>query len=297
MRILILCLAIQLSCGLVNSQKKEFAYTALNLKSVHQLLFTDSLNFDFSGIVLVDDSVYVIADKPWNTFIYSIAFNNQGWYINHQQVITSHERFDLEAIDYSNGVFYLANEKTGSINRVLRGETEIKTLPINFDEKELNPHQWKNAGWEGLTVDAENKIMYLTKEREPRIIVTVDMKTWKIKELFDIPQTESNDFADAKFQNGYLYLLERNGNFVTKVNPYTKAVVSKYHYKHIASHPAGKLYEPEKYGMAEALLLTENEIWIGIDNNGLNVSSHAEKTYQMKANAPAILKFERPKGF
>ena len=139
--------------------------------------------------------------------------------------------------------------------------------------------------------------MYLTKERQPRDIISVDMNTWKIIDRFDIPQNESNDFSDAKYENGHLYILERNGNYISKINIDSKEVVEKYHYKHVASHPEGKLFEPSKYGMAEALLLLDDEIWIGLDNNGLFVSQFAKETYQLKGNEPIILKFKRPKGF
>lgn len=297
MRTLILGLAFLLSCHIADSQKDNGPYPTLKLRSVHQLIMTDTLNFDFSGIVQKDDSIFVVADKPWNTYIYSIAFNEEGWYINTKRTIASQEKFDLEAVDFSDGNFYLANEYTGSVNILTPEATDTKLLPINFEDHSLRPNTWKNAGWEGLAIDAKNKIMYLTKERQPRFILAVDMTNWMIKEQYDIPQTESNDFSDAKFQKGHLYLLERNGNYITKINPKTKEVVSKYHYRHVASHPKGKLYEPGKYGMAEALLLTDNEIWVGMDNNGLDVSNYAQEAFKLKAKAPAILKFERPKGF
>ncbi|MEO9964637.1 MAG: SdiA-regulated domain-containing protein [Reichenbachiella sp.] len=297
MRLIILSLVFILSCKSGNSEKGGKTYQALNLQSVHQFISTDSLNFDFSGIVQKDDSIYVVADKPWNTFIYSIEFDDQGWYVNHKRQIISQQRFDLEAIDFCEGKFFLANEYTGSVYMLNPGEINLQELDINFEEHNLNPGSWKNAGWEGLAIDSQNEIMYLTKERQPRIIIAVDMKSWKIQDQFNIPQTESNDFADAKFENGYLYLLERNGNYITKINPTTKEVITKYHYRHIASHPDGKLYEPEKYGMAEALLLTEQEIWVGLDNNGLEVSNHARKVYQLKSKEPVLLKFERPENF
>ena len=49
--------------------------------------------------------------------------------------------------------------------------------------------------------------------------------------------------------------------------------------------------------MAEALLLTKDEIWIGLDNNGDEVTEHAKKTYQLQGREPVILKFKRPEGF
>ncbi|WP_420582863.1 SdiA-regulated domain-containing protein [Reichenbachiella sp.] len=269
----------------------------LELLSVHQLEKSDTLNFDLSGIAQVYNSIYVVADKPWNTFLYSLSFDENKWNADSSREFSSTERLDLEAIDYCKGNFYLANEYTGSINLLKPESNDLIKLPINFEKYNLEPGTWKNAGWEGLTIDCDRQIMYLVKERQPRNIISVDMKNWKIIEQFDIPQQDSNDFSDAKFQNGYLYLLERNGNYITKVDVIKKEVIEKYHYQHVASHPNGKLYAREKYGMAEALLLFDKEIWIGLDNNGHEVSDHAKKTYQMKGNTPVILKFKRPEGF
>jgi hypothetical protein len=49
--------------------------------------------------------------------------------------------------------------------------------------------------------------------------------------------------------------------------------------------------------MAEALLLTSDEIWIGLDNNGLPFSDYAQKTYGLTGNSPVIIRFKRPAGF
>lgn len=297
MRTLTLSLALLLSCRWFAMSQDTSAYKELTFISIHQMAPMDSLNFDFSGIVRLDDTILVVADKPWNTFLYAITLSEGIWFSHAYNQLNSDEKLDLEAIDYCNGTFYLANEFKGSIYRLPAQSTDAQTLAINFEEHNLTPSTWGNAGWEGLAIDCENQVMYLVKERQPRNIVVVDMERWEILDQFDIPQTESNDFADAKYQDGHLYLLERNGNYVTKVNVETKTVVEKYHYRHITSHPNGKLYAPEKYGMAEALLLTKDEIWIGLDNNGLEVTDHARDTYQLSGHTPVIIKFERPAGF
>ncbi|MEP2024872.1 MAG: SdiA-regulated domain-containing protein [Reichenbachiella sp.] len=297
MKTLTLGLVLLLSYRWAFNPKEENSYSELKLISVHQMIKSDTLNFDFSGITKKNDTIFIVADKPWNTYLYVPIFSDNSWTANEVRSITTPERLDLEAIDHCDGSMYLANEYTGTINVLKPNSNTLEIIPINFEDFKLYPETWKNAGWEGLAIDCDQQIMYLVKERQPRNIIAVDMNNWKIVDQFDIPQTESNDFSDAKFENGHLYMLERNGNYVTKVNTTTKQVVQKFHYKHVASHANGKLYEPEKYGMAEALLLHENEIWIGLDNNGLDASDHAKSTYQMKGNAPVILKFSRPKDF
>jgi hypothetical protein len=287
--------AIILLSGELTLSRCNSEYEPLEMVAYGQLERFDTLNFDLSGIVKHDDTIYVVADKPWNSFLYQIEFDVDKWKILKHRRVTNFERLDLEAIDVCNNIYYLTNEFTGSVYQ-MRNDT-LTTLNIDFESIDQTPANWENAGLEAIAVDCENKRMYLVKERQPRLIFTVDMNSWKVIDQFDIPQTESIDFSDAKFDNGHLYVLERGGNYVTKINPETHEVVDKYHYKKEASFEQGKLYGPTKYGMGEALLITNNEIWIGWDNNGQTVTDHAKSTYGMKKNMPVIFKFKRPKGF
>lgn len=280
----------------------QSSYEQLEMISMHQLEKEDTLRFDLSGIVEVDDRYFVISDKVWNRYIYEISIKEGSFSIIESFPFAAKFRLDLEAIDYSDGEFYIANEKNGGIYRLNKdelfaGKGQLELIDIPFEDRQLKQTEWGNAGWEGLAINGENQVLYLVKERQPRFILPYDNKTNQLLPEFDIPNTESNDFSDAKFENGFLYLLERNGNYVTKVDPITGKVIDKKYYGHICSHPDGKLFEPEKYGMAEALLLKQNEIWIGLDNNGIQASTHATNTYQIKGNNPVIIKFKRPKGF
>jgi len=269
-------------------------FIELELTSLSQLQSDNSLRFDLSGIVATNGKYYIIADKEQNRFIYEIGFSDNKWYIIDNIPLYIEEPLDLEAIDYCNSSFYMANEKNGKIY-FKPNPGKATTLEIDFEDEK--PWEWKNAGWEGLASDCENNILYLIKERQPRKIFKVNLLNNKIEDTFNIPETESNDFADAKFENGFLYLLERNGNFVSKVNPDSHEVIQKVSYRQTCSNKEGKLFAPSKFGMAESLLLTKEEIWIGLDNNGLEVSDYAEKKYGIKGNRPVILKFQRPEGF
>lgn len=272
---------------------------SLDLIKVLQMTPYDSLPFDLSGIVEVNNKIYVIADKNWNKYIYEAELSNSSFIVKNEIPLNVDGKLDLEAIDYCDSQFYIANERSGDIYRVSINNSKktVSTLPLDFESRGYKLTQWKNAGWEGLAMDCDQQKLYLTKERQPRIIFIVDTKTNQIISEFNIPEVDSNDFSDAKFNNGFLYLLERNGNYITKIDPETQSVVSKVTYKHITSHPEGKLYTNSKYGLAEALLLKDNEIWLALDNNGNTASQHAITTYNMKGTTPVILKFKRPLGF
>lgn len=295
MRYLII-IGLSICCHLAVGQND---YSQLELVSITQLKSFDERRFDLSGIVQVEDKYYIVADKNWNDFIYELKFYKDKWFaIEEKPFDLKGEALGQEALDYSNPLFYVANEDNGKIYTMASGQ-DPQELKIKFADANEDPSSWANAGWEGLAIDEERKTLYLVKEREPRYILTVNLATLNIVDKFDIPRSESSDFADAKFDNGYLYLLERNGNYITKINPQTHEVITKFSYKHICSSPPpnGKLYEPAKFGMAEALLMTPTEIWIGLDNNGKAVSPYARETYQLDGTQPVIIKFKRPSGF
>lgn len=295
MRLLIIIILLHRSL-IVWSQEN---ITKLELISISQLIQDDDRRFDLSGLECVDGKYYVIADKEWNNFIYEITFAQDNWFIASKISFSiNEEELGMEALAYCNGLFYMANEDNGLIYS--KGFTgKAAKLNLNFQFSGVKPWTWGNAGWEGLAIDCKQQIMYLAKERQPRMIYQLDMKSGEILDQFNIPETHSNDFSDIAFSEGYLYLLERNGNYITKVDPSKRKVITKGSYRHICSYPEpdGKLYNNSPFGMAEALILTQDEIWIGIDNNGMTVSNYARKTYNLQGNKPVILKFKRPEGF
>lgn len=277
------------------SEKKE-TYPALKLNGVYQLDSLYGLKFDLSGIVQINDSIYVVADKPWNKFLYGISFEDSSFMVDHKKNLRFSDKLDLEGIDHCNGTTFLVNERLGKIYSYATTDS-LESIEINFDSLAMNPQNWGNSGWEGVAFDCSKNRLYLVKEREPRMIFVIDTEKWEIINHFNIPETESNDFSDAKFENGHLYLIERNGNYITKINPESQEVVAKFHFKNVASNSKGKLYGPTNFGMGEALLLTKDEIWVGLDNNGLKVTEFARKKYGMSGKSPVILKFERPIDF
>ncbi|MFY0652414.1 MAG: SdiA-regulated domain-containing protein [Cyclobacteriaceae bacterium] len=280
-----------LLCHTLHSQSN---YAELELVGITQLSSSERTRFDLSGIVNLDEKTLVIADKDWNNSIYEIKFNADKWSIKNEIPLNISEPLDLEGIDVCMNAYYLVNEVTGNVHIKKQGQ-ETKVLDIDFGS--MFPGEWGNAGWEGLAIDCEKQIGYLTKERQPRAVFVVDLKKLMIDKTFDIPLEDSNDFADTKFENGFLYLLERNGNYITKVDPATEEVLAKVSYRKTCSAESGKLFEPTNFGMAEALTLTEDEIWLGLDNNGLEASQYAKGKYGIEGRSPVILKFKRPENF
>jgi hypothetical protein len=148
-----------------------------------------------------------------------------------------------------------------------------------------------------LAIHGKSRNLIIAKERQPRFLAVFDLDKGTFQGIFNISKKSGEDYSDIKIQEDFLYVLERNQGQISKINLKNKQDVDRVSFGFICKNPEGKLYEPSKYGMAEALLLLEDEIWIGIDNNQLEVSDHARKTYGMEGNNPAILRFKRPIGF
>ena len=277
------------------AQSDDIVNHNLELVEITQLDRSYTTRFDLSGIVKVEDSVFVIADKSWNHYVYRIEFTDDHW-----ELVDSTEfnltDGDWEGVDFCPGQqFYLADE---SANRAYILNQQGHAVKIYDYLQDKWPNAWQdNAGFESLAIDCENQILYLAKERAPRFIFGLPLNGGEISETFNISEEFSNDFADMKFEKGFLYMLERSGNYVTKLNPKTKTVVARASYRPIGLDGPERLYEPTEYGMAEALLITETEIWVGLDNNGLEASNYAQQRFGLKGTSPAIIKFKRPAGF
>lgn len=266
----------------------------LELISMHTLE-AYPYRFDFSGLTRYYDDYLVVADKTWNQYAYKIKIDSLHWYLTDSIQLGLSNNSDLEGIDFcqESGLYFI-DEK---FNRAYLMDASGKSHMI-FNKGQLRDGlKWgTNSGLEGVAVDCENNILYLAKERDPRFIVTFDLGEQMITDIFDLPDSES-DISDLKFENGFLYMLERNANYVTKINVQTKQLIARVSYGETCSHADGKLYSYSDYGLAEALLLNKDEIWIGLDNNGLPFSEHALKTYGLRGNQPLLIKFKRPQGF
>lgn len=285
------------------SAKAQQKWPELELQAVRQLKANNS-QFDLSGIGLYQGALYLISDKAQHAAIYKAEMREEGFYLIDKLPLRPESirdlesaALDLEAICNCGDTWYLANENDNQVYSFSQSEG-FRLVPTDLKAFGESREDWlTNAGIEGMAVDCASGWLYLAKERQPRAIYKLELATGKVHIKAQIPETESNDISDMVYQDGYLYVLERNGNYVTKVNASTFEVVGKLSYRNVCSSPAGKLYEPSRYGMGEAIALTDTEIWIGIDNNGISASPYGQKYHGLEGNQPAILIFKRPAGF
>ncbi len=287
------------------SKNLKYSFTR-NLKlvektGVKQLQSVGNQRFDLSGIALFNNKVFVVADKKWNNRIYRVDTTFNEFTIEPIIPVCPDNKIDFEGIDVCGNQIYLIEEWYDNVYKLNPDSCNLEKLEINWGDFGIDRSSWGNMGLEGLAVDCENNILYLAKERQPRRIFEINLETEKITEPFIKTlgkQKEGYDISDMKFENGYLYILERGQGKVTRINTETKESLS-YSFQHIVLKDGKRIFDnghPE-YGMAEALLLTKNQIWIGIDNNGDPVSLYGKTMGLKENNHTVILIFERPKGF
>ncbi len=278
------------------NQKLEF----IPQFSIKQLSSEKNERFDLSGMVNFHGKLLVIADKDWDKFIYQINDNTETFSYSSFQELCPDFNIDIEGIDYSNNRFYLIEEYTSDVYEVFIGSCKMRKLDIPWEKFGIDRSNWGNAGFEGIAIDGVNQILYLAKEREPRNIFRVDLKTMDISEPFKAQLAEGggHDISDMKYENGYLYIMERGLGQITRINIETKEKVSV-SYQYFDYKDGKRLFQNEnpQFGMTEAFAFIKNEIWIGIDNNGNPVSEYGKSIGLKEGNKTAILIFKRPIGF
>lgn len=252
--------------------------------------------FDLSGICATDDSWYVVADKPRNHFLYKIDTTANKASLQSKTDIAVRGMIDFEGVDYSDGKFFFAEERQSRV--FLFHEQETEQIPIQWGE--YRPDTWGNRGFEGIAAGEDKKLLFLGKERQPAKLFKLPITGGHIIEVFK-RFSEKNDFhvSDLKIEGKYLYVLDRKNYRVLKLDSHKESLISEFDYSYILNHDGEKFYRKARYPMAEALLLTQKEIVIGLDNNGdpFNSDNRFVKQAGLEGVNPVIIIFERPEMF
>ncbi len=267
---------------------------------IKQLESADDKQFDLSGMVLHRGLIFVVADKEWNRYIYRIDDKGDTFTCSPFITLCPDSCIDLECIDYGSGKFFIIEENKSDVYSVTGTSCKMMKLEIPWDKYGINRSTWGNKGLEGVAFDTKNNVLYLAKEREPRNIFRIDLKSMEITRPFraQLASLAGNDITDLKYEKGFLYLLERRMGRITRINIKTGELLSAsfndYVYKNGQrlfrnTHP--------QFGMAEAFAFKDDEIWVGLDNNGDRVSDYGRSMGLKDGNKTAILVFKRPKDF
>ena len=274
----------------------------LHSKSVYMLGENDCREsrgrFDISSLTGKNGKMYCIADKPDTRDIYEFDTLKGKFFITRAlETKINTEDLDIEAVDFVGDKFIIADE----IHDLIYFQDGGGFTPLKIDFTVLGEDMkfWSgnNAGIEGLTVDNTNYRLYIAKERDPRRIFVYEMKVGKLSAPFDdVVLGNDGDISDLCYENGFLYILDRQNCLVRRLNVKTKQ--SNYvSFRKFSNDGQVHNYHAD-FGMAEALWLTKDAIFIGFDNNEDPVTDFGAKVGLEKGSTkPSVFVFKRPKGF
>lgn len=298
--------------------------TPLEFKKIRFL----TTSHEISGAAIVAGKLRMVSDNKDDTFIYEVRESPDGRlkaveannmkklvgykiYLKHMPLDKNNklkaQRQDFEGLAACGTTMFVVDER---VRNVLKFRTDggFERLPLIFSAVKGLYDGGENAGFEGVAVDCDKKVMYLAKERQPRFLLKIDMKKWKILEQTDVfdptiakPVARGAldfssvlDFSDLAFDHGFLYALSRNERDLLKIDPNSMKIVDRRSYAAIEN---GLYNTGEPFGIAEALVMTGDEIIIGLDNNQTPVSEATAKKYNVTGNVGSFLYFKRPSGF
>ena len=257
--------------------------------------------FDLSGFAEYKGKKICIADKSWTTDIYYFDTTSTGEFnvsFCCKGPVYKTEDCDIEAVDVFDNRLVVAEETNNNIYmQNKKGEFEL--MPTDFSKLDSDLSDWgeSNAGIEGFCTDSKNNIIYFAKEREPRRLFAYDVKKNEFITDFDeVVKGDDGDISDMKYIKGYVYYLDRANCLVVRIDVKTKEK-TQYSFRKYSNNGKEHIYKAD-YGMAEALLITDNAIFIGMDNNNDPVSSYGEEIgLKAGSTAPSIFVFKRPENF
>ena len=297
--------AASMAIQLANNDESTPLLELLHPNSIYMLGKVDvempKQRFDLSGFAIYKGRTICIADKSWTTDIYYFDTTSTGEFnvsFCCKGPDYKTEDCDIEAVDvYNNQI--VVSEETNNLMYMQNKKGEFELMPTDFTKVEADLSHWgaANAGVEGFCVDSKNSIVYFAKEREPRRLFSYDMKKNEFHTDFDdVVLPNDGDISDMKYLNGFVYYLDRANCLVVRIDVKTKEKV-QYSFRKYSNNGKEHIYKAD-YGMAEALLITDNAIFVGMDNNNDPVSSYGEEIgLKAGSTAPSIFIFKRPAGF
>lgn len=282
----------------VIAQPVEYAAENFHPK-IFRLEKPDDKRFDFSGMVRWNQTFYGLADKPWNTWLYGLSMQESEYFSVKESIPVVYDgKPDFEAVDRLDSCFYVADERASKVVKVVVEKDKVTSAELGL-VWDTDVSGWGNAGIEGLAVDNDENMIYIAKERDPARLFRVSIKENIVKEFFLEIDISDEDISDMKIENGFLYLLNRAKYRVLKFSLNTRKHLATFDYSGVLHAQNQKFYKGARYPMAEALLIDDKEIWIGLDNNGrtYNDKNPYVRDTGLEGNDPVLIRFIRPEQF
>ncbi|MCB0272656.1 MAG: SdiA-regulated domain-containing protein [Bdellovibrionales bacterium] len=197
------------------------------------------------------------------------------------------QKYDFESIEICNDVYYLANERKGEILRVKESHVDVVFQYQNLTDES------KNKGIEGIAIDCEKQKMYLVKQKNPTLLITVNMRNWKVEKqvtLFNDTSTSLNNISDARVKNGRLFFLHKDASIITEYNFQTGHLTPR-----ISFTRFGHLFEKQnkdgtvKTKFCEAFVIHDDHVDIFFDLSPKTVVTQVGQSHGLTTQTTTIL--------
>lgn len=200
------------------------------------------------------------------------------------------KQYDWEGIDCADGVLYLVSESYADVLKIGRQTVQWAGLDLYDALEDRGYFEDRNTYFEGVASLGTG--FFLAIEREPRGIVSYKgPKNWHVSRLGPtrlFREEQPQDITDLQYMNRYLYTLERNQHAVCRRHFIALEDKQCWGFDEVLLSDDYR-YPDAEYGLAEGLSITDDGIYIAVDNNGLarsNGSTH-----------PMIYHFKFPAGW
>lgn len=281
-----------------------FQTQELELKSFYRI--NSSSRFDLSGLIVLSDSTrkiwglsedfILVNDKDSRLFLGKIRgqeVETKPW-IDLRATLKI-KNSDLEAIDWFGSDLVVGNETDGQIIRISHKPPHAQSRLFQLKEIAPQSNLTKKFGVEGFATDGH--LFWLAREMPPLDIFQIS-PPYDSKLVLSFRRSVLGSQTDLRFENKSLYILDRENRAIWRQQWNIEEAESKWSFlKTIDSdsfrydvRDSSNRSHPE-WSTAEALDLTDSEVYVGLDNNGEALLNDKKK----KEDRPTILVFRRPK--
>jgi len=261
--------------------------------------------FDLSGVVALNDEirksfglkgdVLLVNDRA--PIIYEGTFQGNEIHIQPWQTLGELGKTDFEDIAIHKNTIYVANEYPPSVYVLNMVEGKINTLIINFSEAlSGNDVAMAMTPWFGIEgIAVTDSFIFLAKEMPVFGLFRFERDQPLKGKLETLRPTTTGSQTSLRVTDG-IYTLNRETKEIVKMNSQLepqahfsfKKTLEDPRFNYICKDSEGKVHD--EWSTAEALEFTDNQIWIGLDNNGETLKAGKE-------SRAVLLGFKRPKDF
>ncbi len=198
------------------------AVTQIPLQKNH--FFRLDKSYEISGATVVKNRFYVVTDNdsekiyewdPKNTeqeLTTAIDLTKINGYRNYSAA----NKINFEGISYCKNAFYIVNEKNNDVLKITN--KNFSALPIDKNVFDFNSDK---KGLEGIAIDCKGNRLFVSNQANPQRVFVFNLLNSTHLTTFDLSEqgvTKENNISDLFFENGYLYVLQKNRTSILMIH-------------------------------------------------------------------------------